>query len=846
MGKKVYTYSSINDIDKHPCYAEIISSPHITATSELCKAMAARYPFQKGVIDVHMLQSKVLSDWEQESCIFQQLILIGEVIRTMKILCDEEQVYESFRKNKYDVLNAIRLMVEADQSPDQIVPYDVVTRMFKAIWERVEEEDPSFGRFRSRMRQLKDDPSYLRDTLIISRDLQESDTIVLHGFYFVTPIQDRIFELLEASGKTLIFLCCIDPTLEKVEDIWEKTFSLLDGIPDGTQWVTDKGSKGRGYPFGASFDGAVDGKYENIKVIEYRSELDFVKDVDRILKEERRLFSTDTKATENLLKRFYPQYFRKQHLLSYPVGQFIYQLHSMWKTKSQQIELSIDDVIICFSSGWVLCDGVDAKEFVGDLEKLRVYFSDCITLNDWVERLQLVENISKSILPEFEKNFDNVPLKEVDRHRIMADPLRLFSCFSIGFDRLESIRKALERLIEIAKFLFDGSEEVIVSKHLSKLEQLIKTGCDEKQISQEERVIIKELLSRLSIKEPWIEKCLPGEIADALMIMIGGGLLDEENWDVVTGQDHGFIYPMYQIESYPLAGNGKVHLCLSDEMRLPGGSKRYVWPLSDQLLEVISQNADDTVRRYLQDMINVIKSSAFANRYLFYSLLQNDDVEVSWVSSDMDKTVECSPYITILKTLFGVKVDRYVKREPLDMSSNEGYVSVPVTIEDVDLRIEEEKYDIALCPWRYLYSHLLSRQAIYSSEFHYSFLLTSLISCFTKLEGCDKTRIGKYVFQLFPFLKEIEKRQILDFVRKDILDGDDAYDDFSYVKARLDCYYLTKEMRNIVQLNWEKVQEAQKTDIFSIKIKKKECKFCPYQADCPHYMMLDEEETEND
>ena len=35
-------------------------------------------------------------------------------------------------------------------------------------------------------------------------------------------------------------------------------------------------------------------------------------------------------------------------------------------------------------------------------------------------------------------------------------------------------------------------------------------------------------------------------------------------------------------------------------------------------------------------MINVIKSSAFANRYLFYSLLQNDDVEVSWISLDMD------------------------------------------------------------------------------------------------------------------------------------------------------------------------------------------------------------------
>lgn len=847
MGKKVYTYSSIDAIDKHPYYAEILSSPHITATSELFNAMTKKYPFEKGVVDIHTLQRKVLLDWDQEECKFQQLIQIGEVIRTMKVQRGEEQVYASFRKNKNDVLNAIRLMVEADQTPNQIMPYDVVARMFKAIWERTEEVDPSFGRFRSRMRQLKDDPSYFKDAFVGSGKFQECETIVLHGFYFITPIQDRIFELLEASGKTLIFLCCIDPTLKKVETIWERTFSLLEGIPDRSQWITDNATNERGHAFGASFDGSVRGKYENVKVIEYAAELDFVEDTNRILKEDRRLFSTDTKAAEDLLKRFYPQYFQKRHLLSYPVGQFIYQLHSMWKSGTQQIEMSVDDVISCFSSGWILCDKGDTRDLVGDIEKLRVYFADCKTLEEWSERLCIIEDVAETVIPKFENGLENVPHGELDRHKIMADPMRLFSCFSIDTDRIKDIVKALQHLMDIAKWLFADNKEVVVSDHLTKLKKLIQDGRNERMILQEEGAIIDELLSRLSIKDLWIKKCLPGEIADALMIMIGGGLLDEENLDVISAQDHGFIYPMYQIESYPITGNGKAHLCLCDESRLPGGCKRYVWPLSDRLLEVMRQNADGvSIRRYLQDMINVIKSSALANRYLFYSILQNEDVEISWVSSDIDKTVECSPYITILKALFGVRAERYAKGQDQDIPKGERGVSGSVTINDLDLRIEEEKYDATLCPWRYLYSHVLSRQESYSSEFHYGFLLTSIISSFAKLNGSDKTMIGQYVFPVFPFLKEIEKRQILDHVRRDILEDDDVYDGVSYVKARLDCYYLTREMRNVARDEWESAQEAQKEDIFLKKLKKKNCRFCPHQAICPHFMICDEEDSEND
>ena len=134
-----------------------------------------------------------------------------------------------------------------------------------------------------------------------------------------------------------------------------------------------------------------------------------MRDVKRLLDEEFVIYSTDVKATDELLKEFYPSVYKRRHLLSYPVGQYIYRLHSMWSTKDQCLTMSIDDVQACFASGWVECDGINAMKHMHGLEKLKTYVSDCRTIDQWEARLALLQNTKDTVLASFEKHLGQVP-----------------------------------------------------------------------------------------------------------------------------------------------------------------------------------------------------------------------------------------------------------------------------------------------------------------------------------------------------------------------------------------------------------------------------------------------------
>ncbi|MDP3385793.1 MAG: hypothetical protein Q8S24_01060 [Eubacteriales bacterium] len=839
MTRKIYTYTSIESISHHPRYAEIMASPQITATADLLKAMSVGYPDMDRAFDVHEIQKLIIEDWENEQTAFQQHIVIGSILRKMNVPTVEKSVYDSFVKNKRDVLNGIRLLVEADVYPNQLTPINIEERLFKAIWEKIEEEDSSFGRFRATM------SAYLHDSQLFQRlvesisDKFSESTIILHGFYFITPIQERVFDMLESCGKELIFLSCIDTTILGVEEIWCSNFSESKGYPPVEKWITDSSVPLRNRPFGSAFESAlVDSNMDHASIIRYDTEMDFIDDIKRLLKDDYSVFSVDVKATESLLKEFYPERFKRYHLLSFPVGQYIYRLHSMWQPMSQRLELSIDDVQTCFASGWVVKDGANGSSHMEGLELLQTYVSDCRSIEDWSARLEFLKETKSKVAGMFEGHITENLNQNRRWHRIMSNPLLNFGCFSYDENKLDELIALIHHLIDTARELFSNEHEIDIAEHLNKVKRLISQKNGDNELLEEEHVILKALLERLSFRNLGISKCLPGEISEAMMLIIGGGVLDDENYAFQSAYNESFIRPLYQIESAPLTANNKIHLCLADENRLPGKTKPYIWPITDEMLNRLKIDQSSQSQRYIADMRFIIKSSALANRYLFFSLLQNKEVEISWIANEDNKDIGASPYVNILKSIFNVPVNRYRRNEWTEEIISQIESAEATAVLDVSLNTiiaDEPVLDLMLCPWRFIYGYVLNDHPTYVSDFHYNFALSRMIGAFRSPSGFSRKQIAEEVLKLFPYLREVEKQQIIDHANNNTNNSSDSLDSISYPRARLLIHYLTK--KTLDTANQRLQEKLEQNQIFSVglnEIECTECMFCPFVGQCPH------------
>lgn len=840
MCRKVYTYTSIRELDKHPRYADLVRYPHITATGDLYRVMQEQYKQFQAVLDIHALQKEIISGWEDPDVSFQQFVNISRVIRTLLVSEKAKAIHGSFIKNKVQVLNAIRLLVEADVKPDDIEPTCIEEELFQQIWATLENEDDSFKQFREIM------GLYLKDKAKFGSALQEidscmgADTIVLHGFYFITPIQERIFDMLENCGKTLIFLCCIDETVPGVEEIWDKVLSEHNKFDPRAQWLKDDVGSLRNQPFGSIFGEtpSFDRQY-HVSVIRYGSEIDFVRDVERLLKEEFTIYSTDIKTADELLKEFYPSVYKRRHLLSYPVGQYIYRLHSMWSAKEQCLVMTMDDVQACFASGWVEYNGINGIKYMSELEKIKTYVSDCRTLEQWEERLTLLQNTKDTTLADFEQHLGGVPRQNRRWHRMMADPFLDLSCFDQSKEQLDELIGMIRHLMRTAKTLFAGPGEVTISKHMAKVREILADGKEETALLKEESAIIEELISRLQCHDLGVDTCLPGEISEAIMIVIGGGLLDEESYNIQSGRDESFIKPLYQVESAPILGNGKVHLCLSDEDRLPGKVKPYVWPLSKGFLGRLKISQTERRHQYLDDMCFIIDNSPLANRYLFFSLLQNAQVELSWITAEGEKELSASPYIQIMERLFGVSEQRpkkpqWTKEDIREIKEQEKKSTMQVDLNQIPAI--EARADVSLCPWRYIYGYVLSQFPAYSSAFHYSHALSNLIGALAKVSDMSRAAIGKAVLELFPYLRDVEKQEIMDYVPRVKIDERDSLDGISYPRARLLVHFLGKSNKAKAEAALEAKMRGSPSYEADLEIggEQENCSYCPYNAVCPH------------
>ena len=843
---KIQTYHDLKDLPKSGFFERLLAYPHITATYEMSKYMSRANGFDfscKKVCCFSELLGRLVQNWKSQTDRMERSALARRFFR-LKISAEQDSKMREWliycRRRSSDFVSAITLLTEAHLGPNDVPGTAPELELLVELWQYLIDSGDSIGTINNVLESQLDiiDNGKTKIELSLTEIFGpiKHKTVVLNGFYFITPIQRRVFDIIEKAGFDLIFLINYDLSYPYANQIWEATYSEEFGFPPMDEWMKDDRTVFN--PMGEIFQGhRID--INNVRILKHESVIDLVRSISLGILDKHRIYSPDHEMTDEILKKFFSNEYGQMSLVSYPIGQFVSAIHNMWSDDTESLCLHIEDVKKCFVSGWLNHGQYNSKQCMLDLERLEPYFEGCLKIEDWINRLEALHFARTNVTPIFNEDSS-------DRwERMMSNPFTTIAALSIASEMVESISSMIMQIIDMAQRLFlQGA--VKISDHLKQIDKILEELVESPDM-EDEYVMMHEFLNRIDhpngSKE--YDAC---DLKEALDIFLGERPERAEDYGV-----REVVHPIRDVEVARLQ-NCKVHLILCDMNRMPGSPSKYLWPLSKKVIKSIYDSSDPYRKKLLEHLTNVMVSSPLSKRYLFYDAFKNDDVTVSWVNILDDKVQQPSPFINLLSQLLNVKVEdashnyismnRILEISPIDMSLGE----FDITAEGISIP-NEAKRDYALCPLRFLYGYLLSDHPVFSSKFHMQFVLARVISAVNSLCPEHKDYFTKQIMDLFPNMSLVERRQILDHVRDSKEIGYDTFNGREYTNLRNDLYFPTETIINLANEKFSDLYSnngRMNLEIVDPPEDRVTCMYCPHGNYCRRALFsVDQDDVSN-
>ena len=855
MSKSIYTYTDLTKLAESESFKAIKEYPIVTVTADTRKGLKGSENYDKieGVFskdssvivkDFRTLSLAIDEQWAADHSKFNAVILLSEFIRDKmeksKDVQDEYNWLLGCLRNLDSILAAVVLLEEACVEPeDIIIGNDRNLGLLIEAWLMLRDREPSIGSFHEKMNRLTTKSAW-EPILQSAFGKTGFSTIVFQGFYYITPFQQHIMDLLEKAGFDLIYLIPYDERYPFVYEIWDQTYDVKNGYPDKAHWHIERSNAKDSY--GDIFAGKDVEITNKLQFKEYASEVEFVNDVKHIKEKGYTIYAADHLAANKLLKDYYPEEYGERKILSYPIGQFISNLNKMWDDELQTIALDNERLIECFSSGWLSLEGVNGKQYMQDLFYLLPFFTGCRGIEDWENRIEYLKAIKTEVVDTFNAELD---LDEgVARwQEAVGNPLSNFSMFAVEGKKVDLILTLIKQLLDMARELFGNNSVVDVRAHISKLDYVLKKHEMSNELYDEERELVTDIFVKLSDPGGFDQKCSPSDIARALDLYMTGKL---EQGEIQTNRV-GLVSALYFVDAAGIKNKGKVHICMADVNSTPGGNKEYIWPLTKEAVVTCYKK---TGNKLIENMMQIMEANGISNRYFIYSALKNKDVCISWVSSMGDKLLAPSPYIKLICEATGLKVIPPVRNTITSRRVQESADAAPI-IEDYSKEkmpigvVKEAKMDYAACPMRYVFGYVLEKYPSYQSEFQQNYAINALISAIADLmkgNGVSVDQAYRNVVALFPSLRKFEKRQVYDYIEYEtdsvvpgLFEGRTRCGDNYYTDERLKVHFPNETSRNTVLGKYAQLMTPDGREgmqLYDLESDPNVCTFCPHISYC--------------
>lgn len=395
--------------------------------------------------------------------------------RYLRTGASDRRAAEVLLRAQRDFRKSVQSLIAADIRPSDFSGADGVTRVAREAWEALEDRVPAITAVRADLWIDPDDraPSNAaRVGEVLSRISAvldhvfgvstEGRTIVHHGFYFYTPPQWALFQLLRhVPGVDQIFIVH-DDGANPVFETWRRFFVERWRMPSPRSVVipstpTAAAEALRGALEGRSIDSTAVGA--SVEIVEHKTSAEFVRDLAARrgrasqADEDLSIFAADASSVDRLVDRLGPgRADGTVDLAHLPVGQFLLSVHDAIRPDAGRVEFELrqEQVVDIAASGYVDGDDpdTDPSRNVGALRRAMPFFRGCVSLQDWTDRVRALELLVRDEVEALGgKRADHT---DVDRMRIAStNPLRTVPWADLTVDEAVSISVTIDRITKL-------------------------------------------------------------------------------------------------------------------------------------------------------------------------------------------------------------------------------------------------------------------------------------------------------------------------------------------------------------------------------------------------------------
>lgn len=584
---------------------------------------------------------------------------------------------------------------------------------------------------------------------LLNQNLLQHRKIIIHGIHRITPLMYFFFEQLENQMNIepiFVFNYCEE--YPHVYNTWKNVYSWTSKEIIGTQGQVPIEISKIGKKLGDIIEGCDNEETLSEKVVTFANLTNFSNmiatiyeeayqkvngDIKKVLAHMKiQYYATNPNKSNNILKMYYPNQFGEKQFLTYPIGQFILSLYSMWDTESKQLNIKEGALDECINAGILLANKY--QEVIGIYEKVKVYFSDIVenskmTIDDYIKRI----------------NYLRHHLERVKKDKFLES----FSFFSICEEELKSFEHYILELKKISQILFsDTSKTLKYDEHFKKLINVVDEYIKNNDlVSEVERGLISNITDKLEKATVEDIEGLREDLKNAIFLYLSQRKEEASSRWIVRGfeQLDGAVllseFSKAQKYHIGLVSETNMSLRVKDELS---------WPLTERFLE-----GYQGTKQAINVILTSIKEQRNFMRYsLFYVLaFAKKDIELGYVLEEDDEVNK--PYF--LLQLLGLSKE--VAQESFDvnlpMNNKDRYIQVKDFTKKMN---KEQKERFAVCPYKFFLTDIVHSPLIYKDEFQMRYLLSNYIQINLQHGVYNKINIGEIqasIKELFPFWDNI-------------------------------------------------------------------------------------------
>ena len=568
--------------------------------------------------------------------------------------------------SKREFIKVIQNLISAGIFPGDVTADDKVGEVAAGAWANIEATVPSITAPRDDL--WLDPESFATQSTPEAKDLLkriksalahmfaldgDEITLIYHGFYFYTPPQWALFQLLRKLPNVNQIFIVHDDGQNPSFEIWRRFFCESLNMPKAELIDLDDKVSAQAQLFRQSLAGiATDQKSlaKKIEIKECKNPAEFVRQLNfdkaRFSIEDQKqplAFASGSADLQRITQRLSRATADgKSDLSQLPIGSFLLAAHDCIKRKANRqlsIELESRPVLDMIASGYLDLGSSQPSGALAVFQKVMPFFSDCKDRTSWIERSIVLHRLVLSEVDPRGKRVKNEPDLDAIK-KAASNPLRRVSWMDISSEEAILVKETIKSICDLVSGIATG-EEVKLQDYMEFLSRHLERAL--KELSQEHQAEVVEKFNSFKFKKD--DKAFVDDLVEIVRLLVSR----ENDFNLREGDDSDLDLPVVELRALDSLGfkrlSRDLHIANLADGIFPSKVRAVGWPFS-------SESISGDIGAGVEILSARSQNSSLSDLYLFWLALDGVSdgnlVTLSWISDTGREEQNLSPIVSIL------------------------------------------------------------------------------------------------------------------------------------------------------------------------------------------------------